>query len=69
MLIAFDMNMSGVTAAETREQMAVNAPAPLSGTNYLPWRARLRAAGTREYSIKGDNLTSSSACSTCSIGR
>jgi len=57
-VIAFDMNMSGVTAAETREQMAVNAPAPLSGTNYLPWAsAGFELLVRGEYSIKGDNLT------------
>ena len=57
-VIAFDMNMSGVMAAETREQMALNGPVSLAGTNYLPWAS----AGTEmlvrgEYSIKGDSLT------------
>jgi TolB protein len=57
-VIAFDMNMSGVVAAETREQMALNGPVSLAGTSYLPWASSgfdLLVRG--EYSIKGDNLT------------
>jgi len=56
-VIAFDMNMSGVMAAETREQMSLNGPS-LAGTNYLPWAAAGFDMLVRgEYSIKGDDLT------------
>jgi TolB protein len=57
-VIAFDMNMSGVMAAETREQLPLNSPAPLAGTNYMAWMSSgfdLLVRG--EYSIKGDDLT------------
>jgi TolB protein len=57
-VIAFDMNMSAVVAAEIREQMALNGPVSLAGTSYLPWASSgfdLLVRG--EYSIKGDNLT------------
>lgn len=57
-VIAFDMNMSGVMTAETREQVAGINPVPLAGTNYLPWASSgfdLLVRG--EYSIKGDELT------------
>ncbi len=57
-VIAFDMNMSGVIAAETREQALSAAPVPLAGTNYMPWAAAgfdLLVRG--EYSVTGDNLT------------
>jgi len=57
-VIAFDMNMSGVMAAETREQMALNGPVSLSGTNYLAWAsAGVEMLVRGEYSIKGDSLT------------
>jgi len=57
-VIAFDMNMSGVMAAETREQMALNGPVSLAGTNYLAWAsAGFEMLVRGEYSIKGDNLT------------
>ena len=57
-VIAFDMNMSGVIAAETREQVLSVAPVPLAGTNFLPWTAAgfdLLVRG--EYSVTGDDLT------------
>lgn len=57
-VIAFDMNMSGVMAAESREQMSLNGPVPLAATNYLAWASSgfdLLVRG--EYSIKGDDLT------------
>jgi TolB protein len=57
-VIAYDMNLSGVIAAESREQTSPNSPASLSATNYLPWASAgfdLLVRG--EYSIKGDNLT------------
>lgn len=57
-VIAFDMNMSGVMAAETREQMAWNGPVPLAGTNFLPWAsAGFEMLVRGEFSIKGDELT------------
>jgi len=57
-VIAFDMNMSGVMAAETREQLSLNGPVPLAGTNYLSWAsAGFELLVRGEYSIKGDNLT------------
>jgi len=57
-VIAFDMNMSGVTAAETREQMSLNGPVPLAGTNYLSWAsAGFELLVRGEYRIKGDDLT------------
>jgi TolB protein len=57
-VIAFDMNMSGVMAAETREQTPGSGSVSLAGTNYLPWASAgfdLLVRG--EFSIKGDNLT------------
>ena len=57
-VIAFDMNMSGVMAAETREQLSSVNPVPLSGTNYIPWAgAGFELLVRGEYSIKGDDLT------------
>jgi TolB protein len=57
-VVAFDMNMSGVMAAEIREQMSSNGSVPLAGTNYLPWASSGFDMLVRgEYSIKGDNLT------------
>jgi TolB protein len=57
-VITFDMNMSGVMTAETREQMAPNGPVPLAGTNLLPWAgAGFEMLVRGEYSLKGDNLT------------
>jgi TolB protein len=57
-VIVFDMNMSGVMTAETREQMALNGPVSLAGTDYLPWAsAGIEMLVRGEYSIKGDNLT------------
>jgi TolB protein len=57
-VIAFDMNMSGVMAAETREQLTLNGPVPLAATNYLSWAsAGFELLVRGEYSIKGDNLT------------
>jgi TolB protein len=57
-VISFDMNMSGVIGTETREQIALNSPVPLAGTNYLPWAsAGFELLVRGEYSIKGDDLT------------
>lgn len=56
-VITFDMNMSGVMTAETREQTPAAAPVSLGGTNYLPWMSAgfdLLVRG--EYSITGDDL-------------
>jgi TolB protein len=57
-VIAFDMNMSGMVAAETRDQLPSAGPVSLAGTNYLPWAAAgfdLLVRG--EFSTSGDNLT------------
>ena len=57
-VIAFDMNMSGVMTTETREQLSLVSPVPLSGTNYIPWAgAGFELLVRGEYSIKGDDLT------------
>lgn len=57
-VIAFDMNMSGVAAAETREQLPGISPVPLAGTNLLPWAsAGFELLVRGEYSISGDDLT------------
>jgi TolB protein len=57
-VIAFDMNMSGVMAAETREQAPSFASASLAGTNYLPWaNAGFELLVRGEYRITGDDLT------------
>jgi TolB protein len=57
-VIAFDMNMSGVMAAETREQTPGSGSVSLAGTNYLPWiSAGFDLLVRGEYSINGDNLT------------
>ena len=62
-VIAFDMNMSGVTTAETREQMALNGPVPLGGTNYLSWSsAGFELLVRGEYSIKGDYIAQLPGC-------
>lgn len=56
-VIAFDMNMSGVTTAETRPQSTLSGGS-LAETAFLPWMAAgfdLLVRG--EYSVKGDNLT------------
>jgi len=57
-VITFDLNISGVMTAETREQAAAIGPVSLARTNYLPWMTDgfdLLVRG--EYSIKGDELT------------
>lgn len=57
-VIAFDMNMSGVMAAEPREPFPAPGSGSLSGTNYLPWMSAgfdLLVRG--EFSITGDDLT------------
>ena len=57
-VIAFDLNMSGVIAAETREQLSPNGPVSLAATNYLAWMSAgfdLLVRG--EYTVKGDDLT------------
>jgi len=57
-VIAFDMNMSGVTIAETREQLDLGRTIPLTGTNFVPWgNAGFDLLVRGEYSIKGDELT------------
>jgi len=56
-VIAFDMNMSGVTAAETRPQTTLSGGS-LAESAFLPWMSAgfdLLVRG--EYSVKGDNLT------------
>ena len=56
-VIAFDMNMSGVTTAETRPQTSLSGGS-LAETAYVPWMAAgfdLLVRG--ESSVKGDNLT------------
>ena len=56
-VISFDMNMSGVLAAETRPQSSLSGGS-LAETAYPPWAAAgfdLLVRG--EYSVKGDNLT------------
>jgi TolB protein len=57
-VIAFDMNMSGSIAAETRDQLPSAAPVSLAGTNYLPWMtAGFDLLVRGEFSITGENLT------------
>ncbi|MBI2355555.1 MAG: Tol-Pal system beta propeller repeat protein TolB [Deltaproteobacteria bacterium] len=57
-VIAFDMNMSGMVAAETREQLPLPSALALAETDFI-----LRLSGgydllvRSEYSIKGDDLT------------
>jgi TolB protein len=56
-VISFDMNMSGVTVAETRPQSSLSG-SNLAATAFLPWSAAgfdLLVRG--EYSLKGNNLT------------
>jgi TolB protein len=56
-VITADINMSGVIAAELREQMASSAPVSLAATRFLPWQTEgfdLLVRG--EYSVKGDDL-------------
>jgi TolB protein len=56
-VLAFDMNMSGVVAAETRPQATLSGGS-LTDTAFQPWAAAgfdLLVRG--EYSVKGDNLT------------
>ena len=57
-VIGFDMNMSGVVTAETREQLPLPGGIILSQTDFTPWMAAGYDLLVRsEYSIKGDNLT------------
>lgn len=57
-VIAFDMNMSGTIAAETREQLPLPGGIMLSATDFTPWMAAGFDLLVRsEYSVKGDNLT------------
>lgn len=56
-VISFDMNMSGVTSAETRPQSTLSGGS-LAETSYAPWMAAgfdLLVRG--EYSVRGDDLT------------
>ena len=56
-VITFDMNMSGVIAAETRPQTALSGGS-LSTTTYKPWAAAGFDLLVRsEYSVKGDDLS------------
>ena len=57
-VIAFDMNVSGAIAAETREQLPLPGGIILSQTDFTPWMAGGFDLLVRsEYSVKGDNLT------------
>lgn len=55
-VIAYDMNMSGIVAAESRDQLPGSSS--LASTNYLPWATSgfdLLVRG--EYALNGDQLT------------
>lgn len=57
-VIAFDMNMSGLVAAETKEQLPIAGAIMFSRLDFTPWMAAGYDLLVRsEYSIKGDNLT------------
>ncbi|NVN88981.1 MAG: Tol-Pal system beta propeller repeat protein TolB [Desulfuromonadales bacterium] len=56
-VIAFDMNISGIVAAETREQ-SPSGRLSLAETDLLPWvNAGYDLLVRSEYSIRGDELT------------
>jgi len=57
-VIAFDMNMSGTIAADTREQLPLPGGIALVETDFVPWLTGGYDLLVRsEYSIKGDDLT------------
>jgi len=57
-VVAFDMNMSGIVAAETREQQSPSAGLSLAETDFMPWyNAGYDLLVRSEYDIKGDDLT------------
>src|SRR6185369_3871176 len=57
-VIAFDMNMSGSVAAETREQLPLPGDITFAETDFLPWLTGGYDLLVRsEYSIKGNELT------------
>jgi len=56
-VLAFDMNMSGVVAAETREQTAPPGGLSLADAEFLPWiNAGYDMLVRSEYDIKGADL-------------
>lgn len=57
-VLVFDMNMSGVTSAENRDQLPLPGGITLADTDFMPWMTGgydllIRSA----YSIKGEELT------------
>jgi TolB protein len=57
-VIAADMNMSGVIAAETSDQQPLLGGIRLAGIDFLPWTtAGFDMLVRSEYGIKGDELT------------
>lgn len=57
-VLAFDMNMSGIVAAETREQGGSRGGISLAETDLVPWlNAGCDMLVRSEYSISGDELT------------
>lgn len=57
-VIAFDINMSGIATAETREQLPLPGGITLADSNFVPWLTGGYDLLVRsEYSIKGDDLT------------
>lgn len=57
-VIAFDMNMSGVVSAETREQLPIPGTLALSESDFMSWMSSgVDLLVRSEYSLKGDDLT------------
>lgn len=57
-VIAFDINMSGVIAAETRDQLPQSGNIGMTDADFAPWAASgVDLLVRNEYSIKGDELT------------
>lgn len=57
-VVAFDMNMSGVVSAETREQLPLPGGLALSENDFMSWMSSgVDLLVRSEYSITGDELT------------
>lgn len=57
-VISFDMNMSGLVSADTREQLPLPGGIAFAETDFVPWLTSGYDLLVRsEYSIKGDELT------------
>jgi len=57
-VLVFDMNMSGIASAESRDQLPLPGGTKIADTDFMPWMTGGYDLLIRsEYSIKGDDLT------------